>query len=115
MATTTTITLTNANVFKQKALHWANHFNLVCLLDNNNYAGNKYHDKEWVLAVDKTDELHYGIDAFEDLRKFHANERDTVFGFLDYDLKNQLFKLDSKRPDELQFPEIYFFQAAVRF
>lgn len=115
MDNSTTITLTNVNAFKQGALHWANQFNVVCLLDNNNYTGNKYHGRDWVLAIDKTAELHPGENAFEELRKFHAEGRDTIFGFLCYDLKNQLFKLESKHADRLQFPEIYFFNPRYVF
>lgn len=110
MAETTTITIPDLDSFKQKALAWANRFRVVCLLDNNNYAANAYHTREWVLAIDALEELWVGNNPFEELRAFHTQSKAEIFGFLTYDLKNRIEKLSSNNLDGLQFPELYFFK-----
>jgi para-aminobenzoate synthetase component 1 len=48
--------------------------------------------------------------AFEDLRTYQSNTKDWIFGYLSYDLKNDIERLTSSNPDGLHFPELYFFQ-----
>jgi para-aminobenzoate synthetase component 1 len=110
MAESTTVTLPNITEFKRKALIWANYFNTVCLLDSNQYPHKNYKSKDWVLAVDAVDELICGDGAFEKLKVFQAAAGSTIFGFLTYDLKNQVEKLESSHADGLGFPELYFFK-----
>ncbi len=110
MAETTTVTLADIELFKKKALQWANYFKTVCLLDSNNYPHTQYISKNWILAVDALDELVCGENAFEQLKSFQANSGATIFGFLTYDLKNQVEKLESRHQDGLGFPALYFFK-----
>lgn len=110
MAETTTITIQDIPSFKKKALQWANYFRVVCLFDNNQYPHHQYQSKDWLLAVDATDELICGNDAFAKLKVFQANSNSTIFGYFGYDLKNQLEKLESKHADNLGFADMYFFK-----
>lgn len=110
MAETTTVTIQHIASFKKKALQWANYFRVVCLFDNNQYPHHQYQSKDWLLAVDTTDELLCGEDAFEKLKAFQANSNSTIFGYFSYDLKNQLEKLESKHADNLGFADMYFFK-----
>lgn len=110
MAETTTITLTDVDAFKNKALHWANQFRVVCLLTNNNYQHNKYPGKEWILAIDSVDETAFGDYTLEELRRFHNHSYSTIFGFLTYDVKNQVEALQSCNFDGQRCPELYFFK-----
>jgi para-aminobenzoate synthetase component 1 len=110
MAETTTVTLSDIELFKIKALQWADYFKTVCLLDSNNYPHTNYISKDWILAVDAIDELVCGGNAFEQLKAFQTGAGSTIFGFLTYDLKNQVEKLESRHPDGLGFPELYFFK-----
>jgi para-aminobenzoate synthetase component 1 len=113
MAESTTVTVPNIEEFKQRALRWAEHFNVVCLLDSNNYSSQKYATYDWVLAVDKLQELEIAtIDAF---KKFQANSKHEIFGYWSYDVKNQIEKLSSNNPDKLFFPDIYFFEPRYLF
>ncbi|MBP6731760.1 MAG: anthranilate synthase component I family protein [Chitinophagales bacterium] len=109
MAESTTITLTHVEEFKQKALAWANYFRVVCLLDSNNYPHTKYNSHDWVLAVDAVDEITCHQNSFEQLKAFNAKVQQTIFGFLSYDLKNEVEHLESSNTDGLQFPQLYFF------
>ncbi|NND63094.1 MAG: anthranilate synthase component I family protein [Flavobacteriaceae bacterium] len=95
---------------KDKLLHWASRFQEICWLDSNNYRQN--HGKfTAILAVDaltaiKTD----AHNAFEDLKEYQSTVADWIFGYLTYDLKNDVEDLVSENTDHLHFPELYFFQ-----
>jgi para-aminobenzoate synthetase component I len=115
MAKSTTITLNDATAFKRKALQWAQNFGTVCLLDNNEYAANKYPAKNWVLAVDAVDFVTGNKNAFEQLKQFQAQAQSTIFGFLSYDFKNEIEKLESRNPDNVGFPAMYFFSPRYVF
>ncbi|HRG89979.1 MAG TPA: anthranilate synthase component I family protein [Chitinophagales bacterium] len=126
VAETTTISIADVAAFKQKALAWADCFNVVCLLDSNNYNFTNYPAKEWVLAVDAIDFIDTGANhtlpftglnavqpagtAFEKLKAFTENISTPVFGFLGYDLKNEIESLHSNNPDGVGFPDMYFFK-----
>ncbi len=110
MAETTTIPLTDVHAFKEKALQWAQQFRVVCLLTDNSYHQNKYPGKEWVLAIDTIDETAPGDYTLEELRRFHNHSYSTIFGFLTYDVKNQVEALQSSNFDGQRFPELYFFK-----
>ncbi|HLP51743.1 MAG TPA: anthranilate synthase component I family protein [Chitinophagales bacterium] len=123
MAETTTVTIADIAAFKLKALAWANQFPVACLLDSNNYPHNNYKPAEWLLAVDAADYVSdsaannlslnpvaTGINSFQKLQHFQANAGSSIFGFLGYDLKNEIEDLQSNNYDGLQFPNFYFFK-----
>jgi len=96
--------------FKARLLHWAQQFREITFLDGNGYR-QKYQEYDCVLAVDaflslKTD-THK---AFQDLRELQETTNDWLFGYLSYDLKNDIEKLQSQNFDGLHFPDLYFFQ-----
>ncbi len=115
MAESTTITIKDIGEFKRKALLWANHFNTVCLLASNSYPYEKYGAKDWMLTADATCEIKCGENAFKELMKFNIESKANIFGFLSYDLKNQVEKLESNNHDGIKFPELYFFQPRYIF
>ena len=49
--------------------------------------------------------------AFETLKQFQASKRDWLFGFMGYDLKNEVEVLSSKHFDGVVLPDLAFFQA----
>lgn len=106
----TTVTIQDVASFKKDALYWANHFRTVCLLDSNAYPHDQYHSRDWVLAIDALAEITGGENAFEDLRKFQRESPAEIFGFFSYDLKNQTDKLTSHHPEQIGFPDLYFFR-----
>ncbi len=115
MAESTTVSITDIELFKQKALLWANHFKVVCLLDSNNYPHKNYRSKEWVLAIDAVDEKSVNENSFTQLKEFQKNAGNTIFGFLTYDLKNEIENLESNNDDGLKFPALYFFKPRYIF
>ncbi len=107
--------ITNPNQFKEQLLTWSQQFSEVVLLDSNQYQ-QKYSNYDCVLAVDaftsiKTDDHN----AFEDLKQYQQTTKDWLFGYLSYDLKNNVENLQSNNFDGLQFPELYFFQPKKLF
>ncbi len=100
----------NSFEFKQQVLTWAQQFREVIYLDSNDYP-QQYSSYDCILAVDaftsiKTD-YH---NAFEDLKQYQQVTKDWLFGYLSYDLKNDIEVLNSNNFDGLNFPDLYFFQ-----
>lgn len=98
------------NKFKQKLFVWAKQFETAIWLDSNNYEQH-YSSFDCVLAVEeftsiKTD--YHG--AFEQLKEYQSYTKDYIFGYISYDVKNDVEKLTSNNFDGLHFPDVYFFQ-----
>lgn len=107
----TTITLSDIEEFKIKALHWANQFKVVCLLDSNGYKHDRYSSMEWQLAVDERKDLFSAEPGtFNELAEYPKKKKQTLYGFLNYDLKNEFENLHSENADRLGFPLLYFFE-----
>ena len=110
MRTPKKITFSLTTEFKQQLLNWANQFEEVVWLDSNSYEFSSV-EYEAILAVEaftalKTDY----VNAFEKLQEFQQTTKDWIFGYLTYDLKNDVEALSSKNFDGLNFPDLYFFQ-----
>jgi len=99
----------NISHFKQKALHWANQFEVCCFLDSNNYK-DAYSAYDFIIAADAHHELKCAAgNAFDQLKSFYSLHKQWVFGFFSYDLKNEIEDLQSNNSDHLNFPDLYFF------
>jgi len=96
--------------FKNQILIWAQQFDDVVWLDSNNYQQN-YSNYDAVLAVDAFTALQTDYhQGFENLKDYQTNTNDWIFGYLTYDLKNDIEYLKSNNFDGLDFPDLYFFQ-----
>jgi len=106
---TKVFTIDNVPFFKQQLLQWAQQFREVVFLESNNYKA-KYSSHEAVLAFDAFTLLQTdSSNAFNELNDYKKNCNDWLFGYLTYDLKNNLEKLESLNDDNLQFPDLLFF------
>tara|TARA_R110000850_G_scaffold109659_1_gene222737 strand:- start:6646 stop:7941 length:1296 start_codon:yes stop_codon:yes gene_type:complete len=113
------IALDDASEFKSHLLHWSRQFQEVVWLDSNaddNFPNRRYPSFDHLLAVDaltsvKTD--YQG--AFDTLEEYRTTTGDWIFGYLTYDLKNDLEPLTSGNFDGLHFPDLYFFQPKKLF
>jgi para-aminobenzoate synthetase component 1 len=110
LAETTTFTLTDETAFRRSAIQWADQFGVFCLLDSNAYRHDQYSSLDWILAVDALDFMSAKTNSFDALKNFLHHAQDKVFGFLTYDLKNQIEDLTSSNIDNLDFPPLYFFK-----
>jgi para-aminobenzoate synthetase component 1 len=101
--------------FKIKLLKWAQSYSEVTWLDSNQ-CSQAYSNFDAVLAVDAFTSLQTGFDqAFAQLHDYHLMTSDWIFGYLSYDLKNNLEDLESSNFDGLRFPELFFFQPKKLF
>ncbi|RNL54470.1 anthranilate synthase component I family protein [Pedobacter jejuensis] len=102
-------TTQNIPDFKHKALHWANQFDVCCFLDSNHYKDD-YSAYDFIIAAGSQAELKSETgNAFEKLKTFFEENKQWIFGFFGYDLKNEIEDLASENPDHLNFPDLYFF------
>ena len=115
MRITRTFPISLTETFKKKLLVWAQQFNEVVWLDGNNYS-QKYGSYKAILAVDAFTTLKTDVHrAFDKLYEYETFSNDWVFGYLSYDLKNDIEALKSKNFDGLHFPDLYFFQPRKLF
>ena len=115
MRTTSKHKLKSISTFKRQLLAWSQQFDDVLWLDSNDYP-QKESSYDAILAVDaftsiKTDYFN----AFEKLKEYQTVTNDWIFGYLTYDLKNDLEDLKSENFDGLHFPDLFFFQPKKLF
>ena len=105
----------NPEAFKNQLLYWSHQYREVVFLDSNNYH-QQQSSFDCVLAVDaftsvKTD-YH---NAFDDLKQYQQQTKDWLFGYLSYDVKNDIEELYSNNFDGLHFSDLFFFQPKKLF
>ena len=109
--------ITDFQQFKKKAFAWAaNAFDVCCCLDNNGYTeGLLAPEFDCLIACGVQDEIALNDDAFafEKLKQFQIEKQDWLFGFLSYDLKNSVEKLQSNNFDGIKLPDLHFFQPQI--
>ncbi|RAJ17184.1 para-aminobenzoate synthetase component 1 [Olleya aquimaris] len=94
---------------------WSQQFDDVVWLDSNQYQ-QQYSNFDAVLAVDAFTGLQTDYhNAFEQLKEYQSLTNDWIFGYLSYDLKNDVEQLQSNNFDGLGFPDLYFFQPKKLF
>ena len=115
MRTSVVINIEEPDLFKQKLLQWSQQYREVVYLDSND-CQQKYSTYDVVVAVDALTSLKTDyVRAFEDLNIYQQTTKDWLFGYLSYDLKNDIEDLDSSNYDGLDFPDLFFFQPKKLF
>ncbi len=110
MRQTKTYTTSSPEIFKEALLSWSQQFDEVVWLDSNQHT-NSYSSFDTLLAVDGLTALTTDCtNAFENLKAYQLQTKDWIFGYLSYDLKNDVEPLSSNNFDGLKFPDLYFFQ-----
>ena len=111
------ILLQETGNFKDKLLLWAQQFKEVIWLDSNteiseeDQVSHKYSNFDAVLAVGAEKKLQCNYKgAFDKLKSFYSETNDYLFGYLGYDLKNDIEELESNNFDGLDFSDLYFYQ-----
>jgi para-aminobenzoate synthetase component 1 len=108
----------DTNVFIEKLIIWGSQYENFVLLNSNRSSLNSHLYQKYDLMAAcipihnlKTDKEK----GFESLKIFHQAHRDWIFGFLAYDLKNEIECLKSNNLDKINFPNIYFFVPKIVF
>jgi para-aminobenzoate synthetase component I len=109
------IILKHSELFVENLLSWSQQFDDIVWLDSNNY-NQEYTSYDAILAVDAFTSLQSDYEnAFEKLKEYQSVTSDWIFGYLTYDLKNDVEDLQSNNFDALHFPDLYFFQPKKLF
>lgn len=96
--------------FKQKLLSWSDSFSTSIFLNSNNYI-NKLGDYECICACEVHSKIPFTVsNSIEKLDNYIDQTRDWIFGYLNYDLKNEIENLKSKNRDNFNLPNLFFFQ-----
>ncbi|PVW15718.1 aminodeoxychorismate synthase component I [Marixanthomonas spongiae] len=95
---------------KVRILTWAQQFEEVAWMDSNSFEAN-HSSYQAILAVDAFTSIRTDhFNAFEKLEEYQRTAKDWIFGYLTYDLKNDVENLSSSNDDGLAFPDLQFFQ-----
>lgn len=110
MRTSRVFSIKHHKKVKEQLLSWGRKFQEIAWLDSNDN-DSKTGEYEAILAVEaftaiKTDH----VNAFDKLKEYQETTADWIFGYLSYDLKNDVERLKSSNHDGLHFPDLYFFQ-----
>ena len=101
-------------------LYWAKeNYSSLAFLNSNRSAANDPYSSGYdaILAVGARKHVcpDDGISAFSALKDFSDLNNDWIFGFLSYDLKNQLENLKSENADGIKMPLMHFFIPEIVF
>lgn len=105
--------ISDPSLFKEKISLWSQQFREVTILDSNSQSNENqlYKTYDFVVAVDAFTSIQTDYEkAFEDVYQYQSKSNDWLFGYLAYDLKNDVEHLQSQNFDGLGFPDLYFFQ-----
>ena len=79
------------------------------VLLSNMYGDDKYSSYESIIAFGALNVLESNDNSFQKLRSFHKKNKDWMFGFLSYDLKNEIEDLKSQNIDNFNIPNLLFY------
>jgi len=111
----------NIEAFKQQLLAIANHVKHFCYLDSNNYPNYPYSTFGSFFAIDAIDSISVNENCLAQLEAFQQKHQDWLFGFLNYDLKNEIepdcqvkqdvitHSMRQPKIDNIQNPLLHFF------
>lgn len=96
--------------FKRQLLNVSEEVTHFCYLDSNNYPNYPYSTFGSLFAIDAIDTISVDNDCLAQFDSFRLKHQDWMFGFLSYDLKNEIEPtLTSKNIDHIQNPMLHFF------
>jgi para-aminobenzoate synthetase component 1 len=97
-------------IFREKLLIWSNTFSTSTFLNSNNYNTDigKY---ECICASEIFTSTPFTLkDSTLKLQNYIDKVNDWIFGYINYDLKNEIESLESNNCDNFNLPNLYFFQ-----
>jgi para-aminobenzoate synthetase component 1 len=102
------------NLFADQLTRWSVNEKYSIILRSNDFSSSK-NSKYQLLAAFGVDELICPTSNHFSELKIALNAKDWLFGFLSYDLKNEIEHLSSDNADGLNFPEMLFFRPSIVF
>ncbi|WP_298782103.1 anthranilate synthase component I family protein [uncultured Polaribacter sp.] len=108
--TNRTFSVDDIQEFKTQLLSWSQQFDTALWLDSNNYK-QKYSSFNCALAIEEFTSIKTDYyNAFDKLKEYQTITKDYIFGYISYDVKNNVEQLSSNNYDNLDFADLYFFQ-----
>lgn len=104
---------------KSQLLNWAKRYKYVAFYDSCDNAKDEYYSYDCLIAVSNTCAISENTNKdfegnlFNKLNKIQTSSEKWLFGYFGYDLKNEVEKLVSENKDELEFPDIFFFEPEI--
>ena len=99
----------NINHFKDKLLFFSKSKENVILLDSNS----KKNDYEFIFSYGKISELKSFDNSLDKLDNYIKQVDDWIFGFISYDLKDEIEAFNSKNLKYFDVPNLSFFQPST--
>jgi para-aminobenzoate synthetase component 1 len=97
----------------EKLLELSRHFDPFICLNSNTHSlktPDSYSSYDFLIAFGAVDVLNSSEDIFGSLKSFYEENKDWIFGYLSYDVKNNLENLYSGNEDKLNAPDYFFFR-----
>ena len=109
--------ISNPLIYQQKLIFYAQKFQKFVFLDSHseikNYNDNTTVNCIFAMGAKQEVLVKKGQSNFDALKSFIQKPK-WAFGFLTYDLKNEIeSNLESQNTNELDFPELYFFEPEI--
>ena len=98
--------------FTQKLLAWGKQFSHFALYPGNEYP-DPYHQYDLLFAAGAKKIISPKENSFDNLYKAWQGKKTWLFGYLGYDLKNEVEQLSSSHPDGIGAPTSYFFEPEI--
>jgi len=107
--------ISDSSKFKEQLLLWSKDFERFSILDShdvNTKANSKkeYNSYELLAGIAALKEIQADVNCFDTLKQTYDANQDWWFGFMTYDLKNELEDVSSENFDGMQMPAFHFFQ-----
>lgn len=113
------IELDDPKNFTNKLLYWSSAFEYASFLNSNHdqlRSVNNESSYDLILAAEAVSFFSVNDQTvFDELKRYHSQTNDWLFGHFSYDLKNQIEDLSSKNIDGIRFLEVSFFQPKYLF
>ena len=101
--------LKDVSSFKKKLFKWSANSDISVFLNSNNYESD-IGEYDAILAIGLHSKTQFTKqNSLTKLDDYINQTKDWVFGYLSYDLKNELEKLNSKNIDSFFLPNLFFF------
>ena len=103
--------LENTISLKKNLTELSKQFSIFSILDSNNWQHDRYKNYGLIAAFGAANQIisNQSKSSFTQLRHFHQTQADWLFGYLAYDIKNELEDLQSNGIDNIEAPEMRFF------
>ena len=114
MRQTHTFHLNKPNDLRNQLLSKSNEVAYISILDSNTHISRPnlptdYINYDLIAGIEALETLEINRDAFKQLKQFHQQHQDWLFGYFSYDLKNEVESLTSSNYDGIKAPLLSFF------